>query len=269
MRLGCANRGAVLAAALGAMTFSIGVCATGAEVEPPSSLTLAAVVGDATSTRSARGRLSASSALSVGSVVSSGVAISSSTVLVCDATDAQGTQAARVLLGASRFDFASPSPGSVNRDFDGVTYGGSDGPELNLHSGWAYIESAAGYNNTGPGRYRPIVRTRRVIAMCEGLGSLLILNDSGAGAAPSAGDEEFIVNRSSSGGAITLRRVSDGAALGTVPAGMFIRVSGDVNAPTADAAVPLDQAPEGSKLKAFLESAREARESALHSASPD
>jgi hypothetical protein len=159
-------------------------------------------------------------------------------------TDSQKTpvKAAKALAGyfkvrgpnASR-DFS----GSIGLSPDPEGQGTSGETELGMNSGWAYFELEAGYAPPAgtAGRYRPIVRTKRTIAMSEGT-SMLIFNDSDPTTGLGNNTEEFIVNPASGRGVITV--TTNNARVFTLNPGQYIVLSGGTNNPTVGSVSNLD-----------------------------
>jgi hypothetical protein len=176
---------------------------------------------------------------------------------VFEISDSQATPvlAAKAILGSVSFKIGASS---IDRDFNGQLgtsdngSGNPNNPDATVNSGWAYIQLDPGYSNSSATGYRPIVRTKRVIAMSQGT-SMLIFNDP-----LSNPSEEFIINRANSGGNISVKLNGNATPVILAP-GQYTRVEGLPGLPSADAPSLLSDVPANSKLKKFLNYARRAR----------
>lgn len=172
--------------------------------------------------------------------------------------------AAKAVLGSAIFNYVeSNNIKTLNRDFNGQLGTSDNGngnpinPDVTVNDGWAYIQLEPGYSNSAATGYRPIVRTKRVIAMSQGT-QMLIFNDADPNSS-----EEFIINRAISGGNILVTLNGNPTSIVLAP-GRFIRVTGTATAPTSSQPRLLTGLDADSKLKKFLIYARRARKVAFN-----
>lgn len=170
---------------------------------------------------------------------------------VFEITDSQAAPvlAAKAILGSVSFKYGTISTIVVTRSFNGQLgtssndIGNPANPDISINSGWAYIAMDSGYANGTNTGYRPIVRTKRVIAMSQGT-SMLIFNDP-------ATPEEFIINRANAVGNVTVTLNNNPNPVIVQP-GYFMRVSGTETSPIGEAPKLISGEAENSKLRSFM-----------------
>ena len=193
---------------------------------------------------------------------------------ILEITDSRPTPtvAGRSILGCANFVYLNGQSAtiSVSRDFSGqlgtfdnsAAGGYRANPEISVNSGWAYVELESGYSTVGATGYRPIVRTKRVIAMSQGT-SMLIFNDPTENIDGTPGGEEYIINRANAGRNIVVS-LNNNSTRVDVPPGQFIRVYGSEITPEATTPAAWGGLPPTSKLKSFMLYAKRARDAAYN-----
>jgi hypothetical protein len=171
---------------------------------------------------------------------------------VFEITDSQAAPvlAAKAILGSVSFRYGTLSNQIVvTRSFNGQLgtssndLGNPANPDISINSGWAYIAMDSSYANGTNTGYRPIVRTKRVIAMSQGT-SMLIFNDP-------ATSEEFIINRANAVGNITVT-LNNNPNPFIVQPGYFMRVSGTETSPTGETPKLISGEDSAGKLRSFM-----------------
>ena len=199
---------------------------------------------------------------------------------VTDSLSPSPALAAKALLGCASFTYTTadttPTTVAINRDFSGqlgtysVPSGNPANPAITLESGWAYIQTENAYSNSGPTGYRPVVRTKRVVAMSQGTSMLIFSDPTDNSSGSATGGEELIINRMRAGGASLKVKLNDpSSTIVTVPPESFISVYGTENNPasTSPETWKITTNPASTtklKVRALMKYAKRARDAAYN-----